>query len=416
MSRIARNLTFASIIVVFLLGGALHGQTFGRVEFMVKNQDGDRVEGVKITVTCDALPSFSREKTTNKKGKATISVVDATKSYVFLFEYESFPPYTETIKPLLGQTTFREVTLTEGEPEIVEDEERLPRAHRVFNEGADALQEGNIAAAKEKFLEAAAMDEDLAPVHLALATVYAQEGSHEEVIAAANRFLEIEGENNRAYRLLYEAHKAVGNNEQADAALKAMARTDEGGDSVAMMFNEGAEALRIGDQATALARFREALELQPDLVPAISAVAMIYGQREDWEQAIAHGEQAVELEPGNVAAQRVLHAAYQALGENEKAEEAWLAVVGADPATASAEFFDRGVAHFERGETAAAKAEFEQALKVDPSNAEAQLRLGLCYVNEGNTSLAKEHLQMFLEMAPDHPESATAREMLSYMN
>ena len=90
MSRIARNLTLASIIVLFFLGGALYGQSIGRVEFVVKNQDGDPIEGVKITVTSEALPSFLKEKTTNKRGKAAISVVDATKSYVFLFESEDF--------------------------------------------------------------------------------------------------------------------------------------------------------------------------------------------------------------------------------------------------------------------------------------------------------------------------------------
>ena len=41
-----------------------------------------------------------------------------------------------------------------------------------------------------------------------------------------------------------------------------------GGDTVAMLYNEGVAALQVGDNQTAKARFVEALELKPELEEA----------------------------------------------------------------------------------------------------------------------------------------------------
>ena len=40
--------------------------------------------------------------------------------------------------------------------------------------------------------------------------------------------------------------------------------------------------------------------------------------------------------------------------------------------------------------------------------------LGLVYVNTGDSAKAKEHLQKFIDLAPDDPEVATAKQMLDY--
>jgi hypothetical protein len=37
-------------------------------------------------------------------------------------------------------------------------------------------------------------------------------------------------------------------------------------------------------------------------------------------------------------------------------------------------------------------------------------------VNDGATEEAKQHLERFLELAPDSPEAATARDLLDYLS
>ena len=97
-----------SILVVLMLSilvPAVHGQTFGRIEFTVTDADGDPLPGVKITATSEQLGRFRREKSTNKNGKVIISVVDATKVYQFVIEHPDFPTIKRSLKPNIGDTT-----------------------------------------------------------------------------------------------------------------------------------------------------------------------------------------------------------------------------------------------------------------------------------------------------------------------
>ena len=41
--------------------------------------------------------------------------------------------------------------------------------------------------------------------------------------------------------------------------------------------------------------------------------------------------------------------------------------------------------------------------------------LAMCHVGRGENAAAKEQFEKFLAMAPDDPDAATAREMLSYL-
>jgi Tfp pilus assembly protein PilF len=70
---------------------------------------------------------------------------------------------------------------------------------------------------------------------------------------------------------------------------------------------------------------------------------------------------------------------------------------------------------FNAGNMAGAQQALEQALQADPDLPKAHYTLGLAYANTGDSAKAKEHLQRFLELAPDDPDAATAKEMLDYL-
>ncbi|MEM7588061.1 MAG: tetratricopeptide repeat protein [Acidobacteriota bacterium] len=75
---------------------------------------------------------------------------------------------------------------------------------------------------------------------------------------------------------------------------------------------------------------------------------------------------------------------------------------------------DLAVALDNAGDTATAinhlKASFDEA-----GEANAYYYLGLAQIAAGESAKAKEHLQKFLELAPTHPEAATAREVLNQL-
>ncbi len=411
------------VLVLLLIGnGIAEAQAFGRVTVVVKNDQGQPLQGVKVIVTCDALERFREETKTNKKGKATVSVTDATKTYNFRLEYPDYQPAEISIKPEVRGNVTREVMLSEGQVVTTKEEGGAESrvvftpAEKLFNEGVTVLKKGDFEAARAKFMEALGKNEKMAPAHSAIAGIYLEQKNYEAALASIKRYMELEPGNPNGYFMLYDAHSGLGNQKEADAALKALKEADRGGDTVTLIYNAGVEAAKTGNNVSAKARFNEALELDPSFKPAIFALAVIHNGEGAYQQAAEYAEKHLALEPGHKTSLRIRWDAYRQLGDEEKARMAFKDLAGADPKVLATEFYNKGNSLFEAGDTAGAIAEFERVLELDPAYARAHYRLGVCHVGTGNNAAAKEHLQKFLEMAPDDPEATTARDMIAYLN
>lgn len=404
------------MVLCLAASGIAEAQAFGRVTVVVRDEAGKPLQGVDVTVTCDEITSYRHETQTNKKGKAVVSFTDATKTYDFHFEYENFQPVDLPIKPEIRGNITREVTLAEGQV-VATDSGAVTytAAERVFNEGVVALKGGDLESAKVKFLEAIEKDDELAAAHSALAGVHLEQKDYQAALAAIDSYRKLEPDNPNGWFMLYDAHSALGNQDEADAALKALKASDRSGDTVALIYNAGVAALRVGNSVTAKARFLEALELNPDLEAAVGALALIYHREEDYQKAAEYAEKHLEMVPGDQHSLRIRWDAYEQLGDAEKSKAAFKALAEADPKVLAAEFYNQGVQAFESGDNAAAIKQFERVIEVDPEYARAHYQLGICHVGTGNTDAAKQHLQKFIDLAPDDPEAANAKDMLGYL-
>ena len=416
--------TYALVTLVLLLAAAgLEAQTtFGRVTVKIVDEVGDPLPGAVITVTCDALVDFREEKTTDKKGKVTFGFADATYTYNFSFAAEGYTSANTRIKPEIKKTTFRTFPLEKlsaaPPPAQPGTTTRViyTAAEKVFNEGVKLLEAGDSAAAKVKFLEALEKEPEMALAHSALISVYLGENDQDAALASAKKLVELNPSNTRGHRTMYEVYRAKGQTKEADAALEALSALDTGGDTAALVFNEAVDAYDVGDVATAKARFEEALKVNPELAPALSALAGIYIQEKNYAQAAEAAEKLLVLEPEHLKALNIRHDAYRGLGDAEKTEAAAQALATVDPTAAAGGVFERGVALFEGGDAASAAAEFERVLEIDPNYSRAYYRLGMCHISLGDTAQAKANLEKFIEVAPEgDPEIATARDMIGYL-
>ena len=406
-----------SLVLVLAFGGLAEAQAFGRVTVVVRDETGKPLQGVDVIVTCEEIPKFRHETTTNKKGKAIVSVTDATKVYDFHFEYEDFQPANLPIKPEIRGNITREVTLSEGQVMTTDTGTvTYTPAERAFNEGVVALKAGDMAGAKTGFLAALEKNEKMAPARAALAGLYLEEKDYQAALVEIKRYMELEPGNPNGFFMLYDAHNALGNQAEADAALKALKEADKGGDTVALIYNAGVAAVKVGNYVTAKARFLEALELDSTLKEAVAALAVIFHREENHQKAVEYAEKHLAVEPGHPRSLRIRWDGYRALGDEAKTDAAFKELAAADPKVLAVELYNKGNDLFESGDTAGAIAEFERVIEIDPENALAHYRLGVCHVGKGNTDQAKEHLQKFIDMAPENPEVATAKEMLSYLN
>ena len=391
-------------------------QTFGRVKFIVKTPDGQPAQGVKIAVTCRERDSYQQKLKTNKKGEAVLSVVDATKRYQLRLEHEGYPPIEDEVKPELRGTHTHEVVLVPRQaPPPTAAKGTLTPAQEAFNDGVKAAQANDLATAKVKFQEAIERDAKLVPPHVALAGVYLEEKDPAAAIRHANRVLELEPQNTRAYRILYEAHTDLGNQKEAKEALAALSELDAGGDTAAVVLNEGVAAYRVGDHETAKANFEKALGLQSDLASAMSALALIYLKEGRFAESVEMAERFLALQPADPKVLQLRWEAYRGLGDPAKEKEAFDALAAVDTGVLATELFNAGAELFQGGNVQGARENFERVLALDSDHARAHYQLAICLVNSGETDAAREHFQKFLELAPEDPEAASAKEMLSYL-
>ncbi len=181
------------------------------------------------------------------------------------------------------------------------------------------------------------------------------------------------------------------------------------------MFNEGAAAARDGDLTQAAAKFRGALELDPNLAPAHAALAQVLLTDRRQDEALVAAEKALALEPDSTRYLGLRYQILRDLGDEEKIAQARAALDEADPQLAAASRFKLGMEVFNKGETAAAQAAFEGTISADPDHPRGHYMLGLCLANQGQNAKAAVHLTRFLELTPDDPDAAGAREMLNYL-
>ena len=187
-------------------------------------------------------------------------------------------------------------------------------------------------------------------------------------------------------------------------------------DKAVLIFNQGAEASQMGDTVTAKAKMKEAIAMDPTLLPAHSALAVMHLTDKEYAEAAAEAEKVLSVEPKNERAVRVAVDAYKNLGNKEKQAQ-YAALLGSmDPKAGAIDTFNQGVVAYNAGDMAKARGFFEQSATANPDFPKVFYMLGMCYVSEGNNAKAKEAIESFIAKADsDDPDLATAKEMLAYL-
>ena len=139
------------------------------------------------------------------------------------------------------------------------------------------------------------------------------------------------------------------------------------------------------------AAFKKAIELKPDFAEAYNGLANMYNAQKKFDQAAEAGKKALELSG----------AAASATG-----------TTGGGGASASA-VFNQGVILWNAGKIPEAKAQFEQAVKLDPNLADAQYWLGMSLLNGGDMAGAKPKFETYLKLAPTGQYAEQAKSLVA---
>jgi tetratricopeptide (TPR) repeat protein len=194
-----------------------------------------------------------------------------------------------------------------------------------------------------------------------------------------------------------------------------------GADQAILAYNEGVAALHAGDLAGAAAKLAKAAELDPKLAEAQAALAQVDLDLKRYGDSLAASDRLLALKPGDPDGLRTRYDALKLAGDNDKAREALDALAAADPKSpeTAVRFFNEGAERARAGKLDEAAAFFERVVAIapaDPKFAKAHYVLGLTDAkDDAKKDQAREQLQTFLQMAPNDPDAATAKDMLAYL-
>ncbi|HXT33396.1 MAG TPA: tetratricopeptide repeat protein, partial [Vicinamibacterales bacterium] len=139
------------------------------------------------------------------------------------------------------------------------------------------------------------------------------------------------------------------------------------------------------------AAYKKAIEVKPEFAEAYNGLANLYNAEKKFDQAAEASKKAMELSGGAGGA---------------------AGTAGAGGGNAAA-IFNQGVILWNAGKIPDAKAQFEQAVKLDPTMADAQYWLGMALVNGGDTAGAKPKFETYLKLAPTGQYADIAKSILA---
>jgi len=397
--------------------GSLRGQ--------VTDAAGDPLAGVRVTVTSPQQGSYREVLTTEADGEFLIRFLphQAQFRYVLLFEKTGYRPFEQPIQPSATRAVRETFVMEEAAAEEVAPRGELETvvtgttnaAVAAFNAGLTAQKRGDLPTARAKLEEALAADPELGPAHVALAQVLLDRKEHAAALEHAERAQELGAARAPALAVELQALRALGRGEEAQAVAAELEAAEDAMAAARRVYNEGGEAFAAGDRETALAKFLEAAELDPSLREAHHAIATLRLAEGDAEAAAEAAEKALALGSDDVATLRVLYDAYDALGRHAELAEIAPRLAAVDPEFGGPKLLEQAAELWNAGEAEGAVALSRQALAVDPSLAKAWYFIGLHHAGQGENEDARAALTRFLEAAPDDPDAATAREMLTYL-
>jgi tetratricopeptide (TPR) repeat protein len=193
-------------------------------------------------------------------------------------------------------------------------------------------------------------------------------------------------------------------------------------------FNEGVTLSNEGKGDEAIAKFREIIAVIPNCPECYANIGTVQAQGKKYDEAEASYKKAIEVKPDFAEAYNGLANVYNAMKKfdlaaeaSKKALELSAAAPGAPGSTGPAApnasaVFNQGVILWNAGKIPDAKAQFEQAVKLDPNLADARYWLGMALVNAGTPEAMKEakpHFEAYIKLAPTGANVETAKAIVA---
>jgi Tfp pilus assembly protein PilF len=408
------------VLFVMTTGMEAAGNYKGRLLGVVVDPDGNPIEGVTVRATSDDVVDFNETRTTNKKGVFKLDFDDINVTYKYEFSKNGYITLaTEQVWSKDGSARHF-FTLTPGSSGSGAVIGEAPvfttgEAAAAYQEAVAAFGVKDWVTAEAKIEEALEHDPELRQAWEALSVVELEQRDYAEAIQAAETAIEKGSTDVAVFRTRWEAYRLSGDEAMTAEAMADLEKFGLLAEEAKRIYNEGIALLKVDDKEGAFVKFEQALDADPNLEPALFAVATTGFEIGKPEVTAAAAETILMNNPGNEDALRLRYNAALVLEDDEMLIDALVGLAPVEPEAAKKNLWILAMAAYNANDNEKTKERFGKVLTVDPNNAQAHYLLGLVYLGEGENEKTKEHLERFLALTPDDPDAPSAQEILSYI-
>lgn len=390
----------------------------GRLIGKIVDLEGNPIEGVTVKATSEEVSDFNEIEVTDAKGvfKLDFEVIEV----VYKYEFSKIGFVT-----LLTEQTWRkdgtaryEWVLTPGQSASLDTDAPVltsSEAAQAYTAAVKAFQAHDLPTAEAKLEEALEHDPELRQAWESLAVIELEQGDYQEAVEAAETAIEKGSTDMTIFRTRWEGYRLMGNEEMMTQAAADLEKFGALAEEAKRIYNEGIKELKGGDKEIAFMKFEQALKADPNLEPALFAVATTGMEIGKFEESAAAAQTILEQDPGNADALRIRYNAALQLDDEQMLMDALVRLAPVEPEAAKRGLWLLAMAAYNANDNERSKERFEKVLLVDPTKAQAHYLLGLVYLGEDNKEKTQEHLQRFIELAPDDPDAAAAKDILAYI-
>jgi Flp pilus assembly protein TadD len=177
----------------------------------------------------------------------------------------------------------------------------------------------------------------------------------------------------------------------------------------------GTVAYSAGDYSTALSRFQDAVERNPNDAASLSNLGQIYVRLGRTAEAMPHFERATQLDPQRWAYRFNLARALGLLGRWDEAIASYQEAQRLFPDD-YATTFNLALAFHKVGNETAAVEQYRRAIELNPEDASFHLALATSYERLGKRAEASAAYSEYLRLSPSGPEADLVRSRVAELN
>ena len=186
----------------------------------------------------------------------------------------------------------------------------------------------------------------------------------------------------------------------------------EGTKSALALYNIAVKAHLAGDLPKAIANYKDALAVNPELAEAHSNLGLIYNQQHQYAPAVSEFRKALAINPKDAITYNGIGAALRAQKDLDGAIKNWQTAVSLNPKLATAHY-NLGVAYELQRDYDKALASYDEAVKCDYRLGEAYYRMGLILEKRHRNDEAKTNFKAALKASENSEYSADARQQIA---